>query len=72
MHHPKLDEYEGYILAIVHGIRFDAPTEEVVTRELDIFLKMTRADLQRVAQTYFTASNRMVLYVLPPAAGGRR
>ena len=38
VHHPKLDEYDGYIFAIVHGIRFDAPTEEFITRELDIFL----------------------------------
>ena len=41
VHHPKLDEYDGYIFAIVHGIRFDAPTEEFVTRELDIFLSDT-------------------------------
>jgi magnesium transporter len=41
VHHPKLDEYDGYLFAIVHGIRFDAPTEEFVTRELDIFLSPT-------------------------------
>jgi magnesium transporter len=41
VHHPKLDEYDNYLLAIVHGIRFDAPTEEFVTRELDIFLSAT-------------------------------
>ncbi len=40
--------------------------------EFDIFLNVTRADLQRVARTYFTEANRMVLYVVPPAPGGRR
>lgn len=38
VHHPKLDEYDGYVLVIVHGVRFDVPTEEFITRELDIFL----------------------------------
>ncbi|MEQ1757069.1 MAG: pitrilysin family protein [Vicinamibacterales bacterium] len=40
--------------------------------EFDIFMNVTQADLQRVARTYFTEANRMVLYVLPQAAGGRR
>ncbi len=35
---PKVDEYEGYIFLIVHGIRFDAPTDQFFTRELDVFL----------------------------------
>ena len=38
VHHPKLDDYEAYIFLIVHGIRFDAPTDTFITRELDIFL----------------------------------
>jgi magnesium transporter len=38
VHHPKLDDYEEYLFFIVHGIRFDAPTDEFITRELDIFL----------------------------------
>ena len=38
VHHPKVDDYEAYIFAIVHGIRFDAPTDQFITRELDIFL----------------------------------
>ena len=41
VHHPKLDEYDDHIFAIVHGIRFDAPSEEFVTRELDIFLSQS-------------------------------
>ena len=38
VHHPKLDDYDDYLFLIVHGIRFDAPTEKFVTRELDVFL----------------------------------
>ncbi len=38
VHHPKSDDYEDYIFIIVHGIRFDAPTDQFITRELDIFL----------------------------------
>ena len=41
--------------------------------EFDIFTNVSRADVQRVANTYFNANNRMVLYVLPRAQnGGRR
>jgi magnesium transporter len=35
---PKVDDYEGYAFLIVHGIRFDAPTDQFFTRELDVFL----------------------------------
>jgi len=38
VHHPKADDYETYLFAIVHGIHFDAPTEDFITRELDFFL----------------------------------
>jgi magnesium transporter len=38
VHHPKVDDYEDYLFVIVHGIRFDAPTDQFITRELDIFL----------------------------------
>jgi magnesium transporter len=38
VHHPKVDDYDKYIFVIVHGIRFDAPTDQFITRELDIFL----------------------------------
>lgn len=33
--------------------------------EFDIFMKITPADVQRVARTYFTTENRLVLTVLP-------
>jgi magnesium transporter len=38
VHHPKLDDYETYVFLIVHGVRFDAPTDQFITRELDAFL----------------------------------
>ncbi len=38
LHHPKLDDYDTYIYLIVHGMRFDAPTDQFITRELDVFL----------------------------------
>ena len=43
--------------------------------EFDIFQRVTAADVQRVARTYFTPENRLVLTILPkarPAAGGAR
>lgn len=43
--------------------------------EFDIFQHVTAADVQRVARTYFTPQNRLVLTILPrsrPAAGGAR
>ncbi len=40
--------------------------------EFEIFMGVSRDDLQRVARTYFTEANRMVLYVLPQPTGGRR
>jgi zinc protease len=38
--------------------------------EFDIFMNVTRADIQRVAKTYFTPTNRVVLHILPK--GGSR
>jgi zinc protease len=38
--------------------------------EFDIFMSVTRADVQRVAKTYFAPSNRVVLHILPK--GGSR
>lgn len=39
--------------------------------EFDLFQHVTRADVQRVARTYFTAENRMRLTVLPAAQASR-
>jgi zinc protease len=38
--------------------------------EFDIFQSISRADVQRVAKTYFTPASRLVLYVMPK--GGTR
>jgi predicted Zn-dependent peptidase len=35
--------------------------------EFDIFMEITKEDVQRVARTYFTTENRLVLTILPPA-----
>ena len=36
--------------------------------EFDIFMNVTKEDVQRVAQTYFNEDNRLVLTIMPPAA----
>jgi zinc protease len=38
--------------------------------EFDIFMNMTAADVQRVAQKYFTPENRLVLTIMPKGSGG--
>ena len=42
-----------------------------VDAEFDIFMNVTKEDVRRVAQTYFTKQNRLVLTILPPAPSGR-
>lgn len=37
--------------------------------EFDIFMNISAADVQRVAKTYFTSENRLVLTIMPRAAG---
>jgi zinc protease len=41
--------------------------ESYVNRQLAEFQKVTAADVQRVARTYFTPQNRTVVYMLPEA-----
>jgi zinc protease len=50
--------------AVIHG---DVTTAD---GEFDIFQNMTTADVQRVARTYFTPANRVVLTLLPSGFGG--
>jgi len=40
--------------------------------EFDIFMRTTVADVQRVARTYFTETNRVVLHIVPKPAEGSR
>jgi zinc protease len=37
--------------------------------EFDVFMSVTAADVQRVAETYFTPENRLVLTIVPRGAG---
>jgi zinc protease len=39
--------------------------------EFDIFMGVTKADVQRVARTYFNDTNRVVIHILPKGAGSR-
>jgi predicted Zn-dependent peptidase len=36
--------------------------------EFDIFMEITAEDVQRVAQTYFTDDNSLILTIMPPGA----
>ena len=40
--------------------------------EFDLFQNVTKADIQRIAKTYFNAANRTVLTVMPKNARGGR
>ena len=50
--------------AVIHG---DVKTAEA---EFDIFQNLTVADVQRVARTYFTPENRLVLTLMPSGRPG--
>jgi predicted Zn-dependent peptidase len=45
--------------AVIHG---DITTAD---GEFDIFMGITATDIQRVARTYFTKDNRLVITILP-------
>jgi zinc protease len=40
--------------------------------EFDIFMNMTAAEVQRVAQKYFTPENRLVITIMPKGSNGSR
>jgi zinc protease len=40
--------------------------------EFDIFMNISTADVQRVAQKYFTPENRLVMTIMPRGSGGGR
>lgn len=35
---PKADDYDDYVFMVVHGVRYDAATEDFITHELNVFL----------------------------------
>jgi zinc protease len=51
----------GYAKVILNDVSY-------VNRQLAEFQKVTAADVQRVARTYFSPENRTVVYMLPQAA----
>jgi zinc protease len=56
------DEQKALHLAHAAVIHNDIRTADA---EIDIFLNLATADIQRVAKTYFIEKNRTVLYILP-------
>ena len=62
----ETDEQKAAHLAHAAVIHNDVRTADA---EIDIFLKLTTADIQRVAKTYFTEKNRTVLYITPKSGG---
>jgi len=59
------DEQKALHLAHAAVIHNDIRTADA---EIDIFLNLATADIQRVAKTYFIEKNRTVLYILPKGA----
>ena len=49
---------------------FDDPN--LVNTRADRLAKVTTADVQRVARTYFTPENRMVLTLMPSGKAGQQ
>jgi len=63
--------------ALVTGVIVSKSNDNDTTTadsEIDTFLNLQTADIQRVARTYFTEKNRTVLYIVPKGGntGGRR
>jgi len=54
-------------LASYHVFFDDA---NLINKEIERYMKVTREDIKRVAQKYFTKSNRVVLYYLPKEMQG--
>lgn len=44
---------------------FHKKNTNLINTELDNYMAVTKADIQRVAKTYFVKSNRVILYYLP-------
>jgi zinc protease len=63
----ETDQQKASQLAHAVVIHHDVTTAD---GEFDIFQNITTADVQRVARTYFTPENRLVLTILPSAKSG--
>ena len=62
------NQSKGLHLAHAAVIHNDITTAD---GEFDIFMNVTTSDIQRVAKTYFTDTNRVVMHILPKGAGTR-
>jgi zinc protease len=60
------DKDKAGVLAHAVVIHNDIKTAD---GEFDIFMNTTASDVQRVAKTYFTAENRLVMTIMPKGAG---
>ena len=65
----EANEQKALHLAHAAVIHNDVTTAD---GEFDIFMNITQADVQRVARTYFTDANRVVLHIVPKGSGGSR
>jgi zinc protease len=62
----ETNQQKARVLAHAAVIHDDITTAD---GEFDIFQKITKADVQRVAKTYFTRENRLVLTIMPTRSG---
>ena len=65
---PRVEQGQGHTLGHAAVIHDDIKTAD---GEFDIFMNITPADVQRVAQTYFTPENRLVITIMPQGRVGR-
>jgi predicted Zn-dependent peptidase len=65
----ETNQQKAGVLAHAVVIHSDIKTAD---GEFDIFQNITPADVQRVANTYFTAENRTVLTIMPAAKAGEQ
>jgi zinc protease len=63
------DKDKATVLAHAAVLHNDITTAD---GEFDIFMNMTAAEVQRVAQKYFTPENRLVITVMPKGSSGSR
>jgi zinc protease len=62
----ETNQQKARVLAHAAVIHDDITTAD---GEFDIFQKISKADVQRVAKTYFTRENRLVLTIMPTRSG---